>query len=128
MKIPPYDFDYLFLSVERIEKATCLYFNITVQQMKELKSYNRGQYQRKGFTSNSSILARQICCYLIRKYLPLYSFKDIADHYSMNPGTVMSGVKRVRNLITVEKRIRLFVEAIERELFYGSLDFNFTLY
>ena len=61
--------------------------------------------------------ARQIVMYICRKYLDLYSLKQIGDAVGgKDHTTVISGVEKIKNLIESDSNMRTTVEEIEKKI------------
>ena len=61
--------------------------------------------------------ARQIVMYICRKYLDLYSLKQIGDAVGgKDHTTVISGVEKIKNLISTDSNMRTTIEEIEKKI------------
>lgn len=61
--------------------------------------------------------ARQIVMYMCRKYLDLYSLKQIGDAVGgKDHTTVISGVEKIKNLINTDSNMRITIEEIEKKI------------
>ncbi len=92
------------LTVEKIQKEVCSYFNIDVKDM-------------LGSTkSNKIVLARQIAMYLSKK-LTDESLSSISKQFKKkNHSTVISAVNKIEELSQKDRKVKLIVEYIKDKL------------
>jgi chromosomal replication initiator protein len=82
-----------------IEAAACVRFGLTVEQL-------RGPRKCRGI-----VRPRQIVMYLAREMTPL-SYPRIGAHFHRDHTTVLSGERRIRELIEVKPKVAAYVREV----------------
>ncbi len=101
------------ISFNSIKELTADYIIKTVSDYTNI-SYNDITSSKR---SKEIATARQIVMYLCRKYLDLYSLKQIGDAVGgKDHTTVISGVDKIKKLIETDSNMRNTVEEIEKKI------------
>ncbi|CAK0758543.1 Chromosomal replication initiator protein DnaA [Gammaproteobacteria bacterium] len=92
------------ISIEKIEQTIITHYNITLN---DLYSKSRVKIYKE---------PRQICMYLIRKFVLGMTYDKIAKHYNKNHATVIWACKRIKGYLEVDKEFIKDYKILESKL------------